>query len=95
MAAMLNGATIMDAALLIIGKIIDLKEILIHLKILAANEFCPQPQTYEHLTAIDIMNLKSLLILQNKIDLVSQSKAAEQYTQIRSFIQSELFSFDF
>ncbi|CAF4564644.1 unnamed protein product, partial [Rotaria magnacalcarata] len=59
----------------------------IHLKILAANEFCPQPQTYEHLAAVNIMNLKSILILQNKIDLVGQVKAEVQCEQIKSFIQ--------
>ncbi|CAF3050955.1 unnamed protein product [Rotaria socialis] len=71
MAAMLNGAAIMDAALMVI----------------AANEFCPQPQTYEHLAAVNIMNLKSILILQNKIDLVGQVKAEEQCEQIKSFIK--------
>lgn len=39
MATMLNGAAVMDAALLLI----------------AANESCPQPQTSEHLAAIEIM----------------------------------------
>ena len=51
MATMLNGAAIMDAALLLI----------------AASEPCPQPQTSEHLAAVDIMQLKHIIILQNKI----------------------------
>ncbi|CAF0911463.1 unnamed protein product [Rotaria sordida] len=71
MAAMLNGAAVMDAALLVI----------------AANEFCPQPQTSEHLAAINIMNLKSIIVLQNKVDLVGQIKAEKQYKQILDFIQ--------
>uniref|UniRef100_A0A8C5P321 protein-synthesizing GTPase n=1 Tax=Jaculus jaculus TaxID=51337 RepID=A0A8C5P321_JACJA len=58
MAMMLNGAAVMDAALLLI----------------AGNESCPQPQTSEHLTAIEIMKLKHILILQNKIDLVKEIK---------------------
>lgn len=42
MATMLNGAAVMDGALLLI----------------AANESCPQPQTSEHLAAVEIMRLK-------------------------------------
>ncbi|XP_076338421.1 eukaryotic translation initiation factor 2 subunit gamma [Tachypleus tridentatus] len=71
MATMLNGAAVMDAALLLI----------------AGNESCPQPQTSEHLAAIEIMKLKHILILQNKIDLVKESQAKEQYQQILKFIQ--------
>ncbi|KAH9382124.1 hypothetical protein HPB48_007171 [Haemaphysalis longicornis] len=71
MATMLNGAAVMDAALLLI----------------AGNESCPQPQTSEHLAAIEIMKLKHILILQNKIDLVKESQAKEQYQQILKFVQ--------
>lgn len=48
MATMLNGAAVMDGALLLI----------------AANETCPQPQTSEHLAAVEIMRLKDIIILQ-------------------------------
>jgi translation initiation factor 2 gamma subunit (eIF-2gamma) len=71
MATMLNGAAVMDAALLLI----------------AGNESCPQPQTSEHLAAIEIMKLKHILILQNKIDLVKEIQAKEQYEQIVKFVQ--------
>ena len=71
MATMLNGAAVMDAALLLI----------------AGNESCPQPQTSEHLAAIEIMKLQHILILQNKIDLVKKSAAADQYTQIAAFVK--------
>uniref|UniRef100_A0A182VIY0 protein-synthesizing GTPase n=1 Tax=Anopheles merus TaxID=30066 RepID=A0A182VIY0_ANOME len=71
MATMLNGAAVMDAALLLI----------------AGNESCPQPQTSEHLAAIEIMKLKHIIILQNKIDLVKDSQAKEQYDQIVKFVQ--------
>jgi translation initiation factor 2 subunit 3 len=71
MATMLNGAAVMDAALLLI----------------AGNESCPQPQTSEHLAAIEIMRLKHILILQNKIDLVKESQAKEQHEQIIKFVQ--------
>ena len=55
----------------------------------AGNEPCPQPQTSEHLAAIEIMKLKHILILQNKIDLVKESQAHEQYDQILKFIQGK------
>jgi len=71
MATMLNGAAVMDAALLLI----------------AGNESCPQPQTSEHLAAIEIMKLKNIIILQNKIDLVKHTSAEEQYHQILKFTQ--------
>ncbi|KAL8566956.1 Eukaryotic translation initiation factor 2 subunit 3 [Nucella lapillus] len=71
MATMLNGAAVMDAALLLI----------------AGNESCPQPQTSEHLAAVEIMKLKHILILQNKIDLVKESQAKEQYEQILAFVK--------
>ena len=53
----------------------------------AGNESCPQPQTSEHLAAIEIMKLKHIIILQNKIDLVKESQACEQYDQILKFVQ--------
>jgi len=71
MATMLNGAAVMDAALLLI----------------AGNESCPQPQTSEHLAAIEIMKLKHVLILQNKIDLIRDTQAQEQHEQILRFIE--------
>merc|ERR1711935_669283 len=70
MATMLNGAAVMDAAVLLI----------------AGNEMCPQPQTSEHLAAIEIMKLKHILILQNKIDLVREAHALEQRDQIKAFV---------
>lgn len=71
MATMLNGAAVMDAALLLI----------------AGNEVCPQPQTSEHLAAVEIMKLKNIIILQNKIDLVKSTEAAQQYERIHDFIR--------
>jgi translation initiation factor 2 subunit 3 len=70
MATMLNGAAVMDAALLLI----------------AGNETCPQPQTSEHLAAVEIMKLKNIIILQNKVDLVKPAQAEEQHEQIKKFV---------
>lgn len=71
MAIMLSGAAIMDGAVLVI----------------AANETCPQPQTKEHLTALDIAGIKNIVIVQNKIDLVSEKNAIKNYDQILNFVK--------
>lgn len=71
MATMLNGAAVMDAALLLI----------------AGNEPCPQPQTSEHLAAIEIMKLQHIIILQNKVDLMKESAAEDHYQSIKKFIK--------
>jgi translation initiation factor 2 subunit 3 len=70
MATMLNGAAVMDAALLLV----------------AGNETCPQPQTSEHLAAVEIMRLENIIILQNKVDLVKPDAALAQHDQIRKFV---------
>ena len=59
---MLSGAAVMDCALLLI----------------AGNEECPQPQTSEHLAALEIMQLKDIIVLQNKVDLVKENIAEDQ-----------------
>jgi len=71
MSTMLSGAAVMDAALLLI----------------AGNETCPQPQTSEHLAAIEIMKLQHIVILQNKVDLVREEAAAQHYESIKKFIR--------
>ncbi|KAI9508054.1 translation initiation factor eIF2 gamma subunit [Russula earlei] len=71
MATMLNGAAVMDAALLLI----------------AANETCPQPQTSEHLAAVEIMKLEHLIILQNKVDLIKEAQALEHQKSIAAFVK--------
>ncbi|MCF7862381.1 translation initiation factor IF-2 subunit gamma [Candidatus Woesearchaeota archaeon] len=71
MATMLSGATIMDGALLLIS----------------ATEECPQPQTREHLMALQITGIEKLIVIQNKIDLVSKEKALENYKQIKEFLK--------
>jgi translation initiation factor 2 subunit 3 len=71
MATMLSGAAIMDGAILVI----------------AANEVCPQPQTREHLMALEIIGAKKIIIIQNKIDLVSNEEAMINYKQIVKFVK--------
>ncbi len=71
MATVLSGASLIDGALLII----------------AADEPCPQPQTAEHLMTLDIVGIKKIIIVQNKIDLVSKEKVLENYRQIKEFVK--------
>ncbi|KAJ5112322.1 hypothetical protein N7532_000367 [Penicillium argentinense] len=71
MSTMLSGAAVMDAALLLI----------------AGNETCPQPQTSEHLAAIEIMKLNHIVILQNKVDLMREDNALQHYQSILKFIR--------
>lgn len=71
MATMLSGAAIMDGALLLI----------------AASEPCPQPQTKEHLMALDIIGIKNIIIVQNKIDLIDEKKILENHAQILKFVK--------
>lgn len=71
MATMLCGAAIMDGAVLVIS----------------ANEPCPQPQTKEHLMALNITGIDKIVIVQNKIDLMTREEVMEHYRQIKDFIK--------
>ena len=71
MATMLSGSAIMDYALLLV----------------AANEKCPQPQTKEHLMALDISGIHKIIIIQNKIDLVTEEEALQNYKEIKEFVK--------
>jgi translation initiation factor 2 subunit 3 len=74
MATMLSGAAIMDGALLLI----------------AANEKCPQAQTKEHLMALEVIGVENIIIVQNKIDLVSEKQALENYKEIKEFVKGTI-----
>ncbi|CAD6494494.1 MAG: Translation initiation factor 2 subunit gamma [Candidatus Argoarchaeum ethanivorans] len=71
MATMLSGAAIMDGAVLVI----------------AANESCPQPQTKEHLMALNIIGIRNIVIVQNKIDLVTREEMITNYKEIKEFVK--------
>jgi len=71
MATMLSGAAVMDGAILVI----------------AADELCPQPQTREHLAAIELAGVKNLVIVQNKIDIVDEKRTLENYKEIVEFVK--------
>ncbi len=72
MATMLSGAALMDGAILVI----------------AANEPCPQPQTREHFAALDIIGVRNLVVVQNKVDVVSKDEALKNYRQIKNFLKN-------
>lgn len=59
---------------------------MITLFLLSGNETCPQPQTSEHLAAVEIMRLQNIIILQNKVDLVKPEIAEAQHEQIKKFV---------
>ena len=74
MATMLSGAAIMDGALLVIG----------------ANESVPQPQTKEHLMALSIIGVDKIIIVQNKIDIVSEEQAKANLREIEAFVKGTI-----
>ncbi len=75
MATMLCGANIMDGALLLVS----------------AAESCPQPQTREHLQALEIIGIDNLIVIQNKIDLVKEEQAKKNYEEIKAFLKGTRF----
>ena len=57
--------------------------------VIAANEGI-KPQTSEHLLALEAKKIKNIIIVQNKIDLVSKEKALENYKEIKNFIKGTI-----
>ncbi len=74
MATVLTGARLMDGAILVI----------------AANERCPQPQTREHVTALNVVGIKNVVIVQSKIDLVDEKEAMKNYKEIKDFVKGTI-----
>ncbi|EFA82054.1 hypothetical protein PPL_04959 [Heterostelium album PN500] len=59
--------------------------------VIASNEPCPQQQTADHLAIVEILKLKNIIIVQNKIDLVrQQSRANEHHNQIQQFVKGSV-----
>ena len=61
----------------------------IALLVVAANEGI-KPQTREHLVALQAKNVKKIIILQNKIDLVSKEQAIKNYNVIKEFVKGTI-----
>ena len=71
MANMLSGSALMDGAILVV----------------AANEQVPKPQTREHLLALETLGIKQIVVVQNKVDLISYKEAVENYNDIANFVK--------
>lgn len=71
MANMLSGSALMDGALLMV----------------ASNERVPKPQTKEHLLALQTLGIQQIIILQNKVDLVTYKEAMANYRDIKKFVK--------
>lgn len=76
MATMLAGATLFDGAILVIDATVP----------------CPQPQTREHLKALEILGIKNVVVVQNKVEVVPKEKVVENYWQIREFLKDTILS---
>ena len=72
MATMLSGATMIDGAIVLIS----------------ATEECPQPQTREHLMALEILGIDKVIIVQNKIDLADEKQIKKNFVQIKKFLMN-------
>jgi len=57
--------------------------------VIAANEGI-KPQTREHLTALGAKNIKQIIIIQNKIDLVDKEQAKKNYKEIKEFVKGTI-----
>ena len=54
--------------------------------VIAANEGI-KPQTREHFMALQAKKIKNIIIVQNKIDLVSREQALKNYKEIKDFVK--------
>mgnify|MGYP003325217596 CR=1 FL=1 len=71
MANMLSGSALMDGAILLV----------------AANEKVPQAQSKEHLLALQTLGITQIVVVQNKVDLISYKDALSNYSDIAKFVK--------
>ena len=57
--------------------------------VVAANEGI-KPQTREHFMALQAKGIKNIIIVQNKIDLISKEQATKNHKEIKDFIKGSL-----
>jgi translation initiation factor 2 subunit 3 len=57
--------------------------------VVAANEGI-KPQTKEHFMALQAKNIKNIIVIQNKIDLVTKEQALKNYEEIKNFLKGSL-----
>ena len=58
------------------------------LLVIAANEGI-KPQTREHLVALKVKDIKHLIVVQNKIDLIDEKAALKNYHGIKEFLNEQ------
>jgi translation initiation factor 2 subunit 3 len=81
LSTMITGAQIMDTCVLVVS----------------ADEPCPRPQTTEHVAVLQIIghtvsrSLTGGLLLQNKVDLVTESRARESRDEMAQFAKGTMF----
>jgi len=71
MANMMSGSALMDGAILVV----------------ASNEQVPKPQTREHLLALETLGIKQIVVVQNKVDLISYKEALSNHKDITKFVK--------
>jgi len=59
------------------------------LLVVAANEGI-KPQTREHFIALQAKKINNIIIIQNKIDLVTKEKALENYKELKAFLKGTI-----
>jgi translation initiation factor 2 subunit 3 len=72
MVTMLSGAAIMDGGLFV----------------LSSNVPTPQAQDREHMLAAQMVGLRRMVVVQNKIDVVDRTRAMANYKEIRDFTKN-------
>ncbi len=75
MATVIAASSIMDAALFVVS----------------ATEKCPQPQTIEHLMVLEASGIEKIVVVQNKVDLVSKERALEHLTELKDFLRGSIY----
>src|SRR5206468_6937760 len=69
MVTMLSGAAIMDGSMFVVS----------------ANVKTPQAQDREHMLAAQMISLRNMIVVQNKIDVVDRQRAKANYEEIKNF----------
>lgn len=69
MSTMLSGASVIRGGIMVIS----------------GNDPVPQHQTEEHLVVADMLNMKDIIIVQSKLDLINKDKARKNCEKIKEF----------
>ena len=77
---MMGGATVMDGGIVVVA---------------GNQEPKSQPQLLQHLRTAKILELKNLIFILNKLDLVNEETAKERYYQLKEFLKENDFDDDY